>query len=58
MSKEYILAITLTLGAVLKAFGIEIENNVIEGIVFGVVTLVMAILRYKKGGIDLLGRKV
>jgi hypothetical protein len=58
MSKEYTLAIALVVGGILKAFGIEIDNNALEGIIFGGAALVIAILRYRKGDINVLGAKV
>lgn len=59
MSKEYVGAIAILAVMIFKAFGIEIESGVIEGIVVGVVALIIAISRYKKGNITVLGaRKV
>lgn len=58
MSKEYILAIVLVLGSVLKSFGIEIESTVLEGIIVGMIAIIMAILRYRKGDINLVGAKI
>ena len=57
LSKEYLGAIIILLGSVLKAFGVEIENELIEGVVFGIVSLVIAISRFKKGDINALGVK-
>jgi hypothetical protein len=58
MSKEYTLAVALTLGVILKSFGIEIENHVLEATIFGLATISIAIFRYAKGDINVLGRKV
>lgn len=55
MSQEYILAIVLVLGGVLKAVGVEIENSALEGIIAGVIALWIAIRRYQKGDIKLSG---
>ena len=55
MSQEYLLALVLVLGSILKAFGIEIENDVLEGIIAGGVALWIAIRRYQKGDINLGG---
>ncbi len=55
MSQEYTLALVLVLGSILKAFGIELENSVLEGIIAGSVALWIAIRRYKKGDISLGG---
>lgn len=57
ISREYILAIVLIIGSVLKALGLEIENNAIEGLVTGIIAITIAILRYKKGDITLGGVK-
>lgn len=54
-SQEYILSIVLVLGGVLKIFGIELENTVIEGLVGGVIALWIAIRRFKKGDITIGG---
>jgi diacylglycerol kinase len=57
ISREYILAIVLVIGSILKAFGIEVENSAIEGIIVGVIAVVMAVIRYRKGDISLGGVK-
>ena len=57
MSKEYILSIALVLGSVLKIFGIELESGVLEGLIFGLVALGIAIFRKAKGDINVLGFK-
>lgn len=54
-SQEYILSIVLVLGGVLKIFGIELENTVIEGLVGGVIALWISIRRFKKGDITIGG---
>lgn len=56
-SSEYILSIVLVLGGILKFFGIEIENAALEGLVGGVIALVIAIRRLMKGDITPLGVK-
>jgi hypothetical protein len=55
MSTEYSLAIALVIGGVLKIVGIEIDNSAIEGLIAGVVALIIAIKRYSKGDITKLG---
>lgn len=57
MSQEYILSIVLVLGGLLKAFGIEIDNSALEGIIGGVIALWIAIRRYQKGDITPLGAR-
>ena len=57
MSKEYIAAIVLLLGAVLKGSGIEIPNGTVEAVVAGAIALFIAISRYKKGDINIAGFK-
>ena len=56
-SKEYVIAIALLVGAVLKLFGIEIENSAIEATILGIGSLILAILRKRKGDINFLGVK-
>jgi len=56
-SQEYIGAIVLLVGAILKAFGIEIANDAISGIITGVIALWIAVRRFKKGDINILGAK-
>jgi len=57
MSQEYILSLVLVLGSILKAFGIEIENSVLEGVIAGVIAIWIAVRRFKKGDINVLGVK-
>ena len=57
MSQEYILSIVLVLGGILKAFGIEIENSALEGIIGGVIALYIAFRRFKKGDITVVGSR-
>jgi len=54
-SQEYIGAIVLLLGALLKAFGLEIENPILEAIIGGGIALWIAVRRFKKGDISLGG---
>jgi hypothetical protein len=58
MSKEYALSIAIVLGSLLKLVGVELENNVLEGLILGVAALVIAIKRKARGDIDVLGRRV
>lgn len=55
MSQEYAASIVLLIGAILKAFHIEIPNQTIEGIVFGGLALYIAIRRHQKGDITAFG---
>lgn len=57
MSKEYILSLVLVLGGILKFVGVEIENSALEGLIGGVVALYIAIRRYKKGDITIVGAR-
>lgn len=57
MSKEYIGAVTLILGSILKVFNIEIENEALEGFIWGIIAIIIAVSRYKKGDINVLGAK-
>lgn len=59
MSKEYTLALVLIIGSILKAFNIEIPNETVEAIITGIIAIVIAVSRFKKGDITPLGaRKV
>ncbi len=59
MSQEYIAAIVLLLGGILKLFGIELESEVLETIIASVLALWIAYRRYQKKDINLAGvRKV
>jgi len=57
VSQQYITAVVLLLGALLKVFGVEFESGVLEGLVVGVLALWIAINRFKKGDISLSGVK-
>lgn len=57
MSQEYLLSLVVVLGAVLKGFGFEIENSVLESLVLGVVGAYLAFRRFQKGDITALGAK-
>jgi uncharacterized membrane protein len=57
MSKEYTLALILVIGSILKAFNIEIPNETLEAVLTGIVAIVIAVIRYKKGDITVLGSK-
>ena len=57
MSQEYLGAVVLIVGAVLKIFKIEMENQVLEGFIAGAVALYIALRRYKKGDINLIGAR-
>ncbi len=57
MSKEYIGAIVLILGSILKLFSVEIPNDALEGVIWGGVAIFIAISRYKKGDITVVGSR-
>jgi hypothetical protein len=57
MSQEYILSLVLVLGGVLKLLGVEIDNSALEGLVGGVIALWIAIRRFSKGDINVIGAK-
>lgn len=57
-SHEYLLSIVLIIGGILKVFGIEIENDVIEGLIGGAIALYIAIRRKARGDINLIGAKI
>jgi len=41
----------------LKVFGVEFESGVLEGLVVGVLALWIAINRYQRGDINIVGAK-
>jgi hypothetical protein len=57
MSQEYLGAIVLLIGAVLKIFKIEIDNGAIEGLLAGLIAVYIAYKRFKKGDITVLGAR-
>lgn len=57
MSQEYVAAVVLFLGAILKVFGIDLESGVLEGLVAGGLALWIAIRRKQRGDINILGVK-
>jgi hypothetical protein len=57
MSKEYVFSIVLLLGGLLKIFGIEIDNSALEGLIGGCIALYIAIRRYKRGDINIVGAR-
>lgn len=57
ISHEYVLAVVLLLGSVLKIFGIELENSILEGLIAGAAALWIAIRRKAKGDITILGAR-
>lgn len=57
ISQEYIGAVVLIIVGVLKAFGIEIASDAISGIITGVIAIWIAVRRYQKGDINVLGAK-
>ena len=57
MSHEYIGAIVLIVVGILKAFGIELPSDALQGIITGVIAIYIAFRRYQKGDINLGGVK-
>lgn len=57
MSQEYILAIAVTIVGVLQLFGIVVEQSAIVGIISGVAGIWIAIRRFKRGDITVLGSR-
>jgi len=57
MSQEYIGSLVLLIGAVLKIFKVEIDNSALEGLLAGIVALWIAVRRYKKGDITIVGAR-
>ena len=57
MSQEYIGALVIVIGAGLKIFNIEIENSAIEGLIAGIIAIWIAVRRFRKGDISVLGAK-
>ncbi len=57
MSNQYVGSIVILLMSVAKLLGFEIENSVVEGLVVGVIALWVAIKRYQKKDISILGVK-
>jgi hypothetical protein len=57
MSQEYIGAIVLIIGAVLKFFRIEIPNESVEGLIAGLIAIYIAYRRYKRGDITIVGAR-
>ena len=55
MSTEYVGAIAILVVSVLNAFGIEVGNEAVTGIVTGVIALYVAFRRFKKGDITIGG---
>jgi len=58
MSQEYIGAIVIVLVSIFKMFGIEIQNEVLAGLLTGVIGVWVAVRRYQKKDINLLGKRV
>ncbi len=57
MSQEYIGALVILIVSGLKLFGIEMVNEDVTAIVTGAVALWVAIRRFSKGDINVLGAK-
>ena len=55
MSQQYLAAIALIIVGILKSFGIEIQNDIIEGLLVGILALWIAIRRKKQGDITAFG---
>jgi len=54
-SNEYVGAIVLMVVGILKAFGIEIASDAIAGIISGGIALWIAVRRFSKKDINVLG---
>lgn len=57
MSQEYIASIVIVLASLAKILGLDIQNDAIEGIVVGSIAIWIAVRRYKKGDINVLGAR-
>lgn len=55
MSKEYIGALAIVLVSLLKMFHIEVANDVVAGLITGLIGLYVAYRRYKRGDITIGG---
>lgn len=56
-SKEYIGSLAIVVISLLKAFGVEIESDVVTGIITGGIALYVAYRRFKRGDITLGGTR-
>ncbi len=56
-SQEYVAALVIVLGGVLKLFKIEIDNGTIEGVIAGILGLWIAVRRYQRKDITIVGKK-
>jgi cadmium resistance protein CadD (predicted permease) len=57
ISHEYIGALVIVIVSVLKATGIEIAPDAVTGLITGIVALWIAIRRFQKGDITVVGAK-
>jgi hypothetical protein len=57
MSQEYISALVILIVSTLKVFDLEIASEAVEGLIVGLLALWIAIRRYTKGDITVLGVK-
>lgn len=57
-SQEYIVSIAVVIVGILQAFGIVIDQNVIVGLIVGILGIWSAIRRYQKKDITLLGKRI
>lgn len=57
-SHEYIGAIVILIVSIFKLFNIEVASDAITGLITGIAAVWIAIRRYQKGDINLLGMKV
>lgn len=57
-SQEYIASIVIVLVSLLKAFGFEIGSDVVTAIITGVLAVWVAVRRFQKKDISVLGKKV
>lgn len=57
MSQEYTGALAIVLVTVLRLFGIELASDMATSLAVGAVALWVAIRRYKKGDITIVGSR-
>lgn len=58
MSQEYIVSIAIVIVSLLKSFGFEIGNDVVTALITGVAGVWIAIRRFKKGDINIVGKRI
>lgn len=58
ISQEYIASIVIVVVSTLKAFGVELGNEVVTAVVTGAAALYVVFRKVQKGEITVLGQKV